>query len=249
MAILTILKYDAENMLKRGKVLSKEEWEVSQPHEKIDMNLKELEQYLVEENQLGVMNYLKKLLEQLTRNQKLSPSALMTLQTNVTQAAYVYLYKNGIWADELFHNDHALKLRNKAQNSAVDFLKWGNHMVQRTLEYVKEIQKSDNVIQIAKCYIAKHYTEDIGRSQVAAAVYLTPEYLAKIFKKAEGINIKDYIYQLRIQEAKRLLAGNVRVSEVAQLVGFDNFAYFSTVFKKVTGLSPNEYKKTGERDK
>ena len=122
-------------------------------------------------------------------------------------------------------------------------------MVQRTLEYVKEIQKSDNVIQIAKCYIAKHYTEDIGRSQVAAAVYLTPEYLAKIFKKAEGINIKDYIYQLRIQEAKRLLAGNVRVSEVAQLVGFDNFAYFSTVFKKVTGLSPNEYKKTGERDK
>lgn len=245
----TILKYDVENMLKRGKVLSKEEWEVTQSHEKIDMNLKELEQYLVEENQLGVMNYLKKVLEQLTRNQKLSPSALMTLQTNVTQVAYVYLYKNGIWADELFHNDHALKLRNKAQNSAVDFLKWENYIVQRTLEYVKETQKSDNVIQIAKCFIAKHYTEDIGRSQVAAAVYLTPEYLAKIFKKAEGINIKDYIYQLRIQEAKRLLAGNVRVSEVAQLVGFDNFAYFSTVFKKVTGLSPNEYKKTGERDK
>lgn len=40
-----------------------------------------------------------------------------------------------------------------------------------------------------------------------------------------------------------------RVSEVAQLVGFDNFAYFSTIFKKVTGMRPNEYKKAGERTK
>jgi YesN/AraC family two-component response regulator len=110
-------------------------------------------------------------------------------------------------------------------------------------------QESDNVIQTAKHYITEHYTEDIGRSQVAAAVYLTPEYLAKIFKRSEGINLKDYIYQLKIQEARRLLMAGARVSEVAQLVGFDNFAYFSTIFKKVTGMSPNEYKKAGERTK
>ena len=211
------------------------------------MDLKDLEKYLVEGKQIDIMNYLKKLMEKLMENQKLNPSALITLQTNVTQIVYVFLYKNGIWADELFHNEHEQKLRNKAQNSAVDFVKWANYIMQRTLEYVKEIQESDNVIEIAKRYIAEHYREDIGRNQVAARVYLTPEYLVKKKKKTEGINIKEYIYQLRIQEAKRLLAGNVRVSEVAQIVGFDNFAYFSTVFKKVTGLSPNEYKKAGER--
>lgn len=242
-----ILKYDAENMMKRGKVLLEAEWHIPQVHEKINMDLKDLEKYLVEGKQIDIMNYLKKLMEKLMENQKLNPSALITLQTNVTQIVYVFLYKNGIWADELFHNEHEQKLRNKAQNSAVDFVKWANYIMQRTLEYVKEIQESDNVIEIAKRYIAEHYREDIGRNQVAARVYLTPEYLAKIFKKTEGINIKEYIYQLRIQEAKRLLAGNVRVSEVAQIVGFDNFAYFSTVFKKVTGLSPNEYKKAGER--
>lgn len=83
---------------------------------------------------------------------------------------------------------------------------------------------------------------------MAAAVYLTPEYLAKIFKRSEGINLKDYIYQLRIQEARRLLMAGARVSEVAQLVGFDNFAYFSTIFKKVTGMTRMNTKKP-EKDK
>ncbi len=244
-----ILKYDVENMMQRGRVLTETQWQTSCSGEKITMDLQGMEQYLIEGDQIRIMNYLKKLLEQLMKSQQLNASALLTLQTNVTQIVYVYLYKNGIRADELFHNDHALKLRNKAQNSAVDFLKWTNYLLQRTREYIQEIQESDNVIYTAKHYITEHYTEDIGRSQVAAAVYLTPEYLAKIFKRSEGINLKDYIYQLRIQEARRLLMAGARVSEVAQLVGFDNFAYFSTIFKKVTGMRPNEYKKAGERTK
>ncbi len=242
-----ILKYDAENMMRRGMVLTGEQLQIVPLREKVTMDLQNLEQHLIEGDQIRVMNYLKKMVEQLTKSKQLNPSALLTLQTNVTQIVYVYLYKNGIRADELFHNDYALKLRNKAHNSAVDFFKWSNYLVQRTWEYIRETQESGNVIETSKRYIAEHYTEDIGRSQVAAVVYLTPEYLAKIFKRSEGIGIKDYIYQLRIQEAKRLLSGSARVSEVAQIVGFDNFAYFSTVYKKITGMSPNEYKKAGER--
>ena len=167
----------------------------------------------------------------------------------MTQCIYVEIEKKVSCVCGRCHDSKAVSVRNKAQNSAVDFLKWTNYLLQRTREYIQEIQESDNVIQTAKHYITEHYTEDIGRSQVAAAVYLTPEYLAKIFKRSEGINLKDYIYQLRIQEARRLLMAGARVSEVAQLVGFDNFAYFSTIFKKVTGMSPNEYKKAGERTK
>ncbi|MDO4333233.1 MAG: helix-turn-helix domain-containing protein [Eubacteriales bacterium] len=184
--------------------------------------------------------------ETLTARRTLNVATLQTIQVNLTQIVYVYLYKNGIWADELFSDKAAMKLRNRAANSAVDMMKWQNHLIRKTVDSIREVKESDSIIRKIKNYVREHYREDIGRNEVAAVVYLTPEYMAKLFKRDTGLNLKDYIHQVRIQEAKRLLAGGTRVSEVAQKVGFDNFSYFSTVFKRVTGLSPNEYKRAGE---
>ena len=58
-----------------------------------------------------------------------------------------------------------------------------------------------------------------------------------------GKTIKDTITEYRIDEAKRMLERGERVSDVAETVGFDNFTYFSTMFKKYTGVSPNQYRK------
>ena len=69
------------------------------------------------------------------------------------------------------------------------------------------------------------------------------EYLSKTYKKQMGVNLKDTIAECRIEEAKRLLERGERVSDVAEEVGFDNFTYFSTMFKKYTGITPNQYRK------
>ena len=66
-----------------------------------------------------------------------------------------------------------------------------------------------------------------------------------IDKKKTGINLKDYINEYRIEQAKELLKhGDANVSDVAFAVGFDNFSYFSTLFKKVTGVSPSAWQKS-----
>jgi two-component system response regulator YesN len=66
--------------------------------------------------------------------------------------------------------------------------------------------------------------------------------MAKMFKKETGISLKQYISDYRISVAKELLSRpGARISDVACEVGFDNFSYFSTVFKKTTGYTPNEY--------
>jgi two-component system response regulator YesN len=85
--------------------------------------------------------------------------------------------------------------------------------------------------------------EDIGRNEIAGEFYLTPEYLAKLYKKKTGMNLKDYINEYRIEVAKELLkTGEKNISNIAETVGFDNFSYFSTLFKKMTGVSPKDYK-------
>ncbi len=68
-----------------------------------------------------------------------------------------------------------------------------------------------------------------------------------MYKKKTGKNIKDYINEYRLEQAKELLNDSrVRVSDVAAEVGYSNFSYFSTLFKKYTGLTPNEYRQKWE---
>lgn len=241
-----ILQRDADNMICRGKVLQEDEWDVTRQEEKPMLDYKKIEEQLALGDQIGVLNDLKRVLETLTARRTLNAATLQTIQVNLTQIVYVYLYKNGIWADELFSDKAAMKLRNRAANSAVDMMKWQNHLIRKTVDSIREVKESDSIIRKIQNYVGEHYREDIGRNEVAAVVYLTPEYMAKLFKRDTGLSLKEYIHQVRIQEAKVLLAGGTRVSEVAQEVGFDNFSYFSTVFKRVTGLSPNEYKRAGE---
>lgn len=244
-----ILKCDADNLLNRERLLEEGEWEESGKLERPALDLQEIEEELSAGNQIKILNRLKSMLEKMVEDKAINTAALRTIQLNLTQVVYVYLYRNGIEADELFAEDAAVKLKEKALYSVVDMMKWQNYLIHQALTYTKEVQEAGGMVRKIKDYIREHYREDIGRREVAAAVYLTPEYMAKLFKKDMGISLKDYIHQLRIGEAKRLLAGGTKVSEVAQEVGFDNFSYFSTVFKRQTGVSPNEYKKQYQKEK
>lgn len=80
--------------------------------------------------------------------------------------------------------------------------------------------------------------------QITTAFYLSPEYLGKVYKKETGKSINDAIAEFRIARARELLNHReLRVGDIAVRVGFDSFTYFSTLFKKYTGLTPNEYRK------
>ena len=66
--------------------------------------------------------------------------------------------------------------------------------------------------------------------------------ISKLFKNSMNMNLREYINQLRIEEAKRLLLStSMSVSEIASNVGYYNISYFSTVFRKLCGVSPIEW--------
>lgn len=92
-------------------------------------------------------------------------------------------------------------------------------------------------------YIAVHYTENLTLQSVADFVHLSKSYFSLLFKKQTDRNFIDYLIELRIREAKRLLAQNdSRVYDIAGAAGFKDVKYFSKVFKKVTGITPIEYR-------
>ena len=99
----------------------------------------------------------------------------------------------------------------------------------------------------AKKYIDENFRENIDRNDVASVTFVTPNYLSKLFKNSMNMNLREYINQLRIEEAKRLLLSTaMSVSEIASYVGYYNISYFSTVFHKIVGVSPFDWRNQKE---
>ncbi|MBE1441318.1 response regulator [Paenibacillus sp. OAS669] len=112
-------------------------------------------------------------------------------------------------------------------------------------EYLDQLRKeqSKGSIHKVKKYIETHYAENVSLKSMAAAFYMNPAYLGQLFRKTYGVYFNDFLLQLRIDEAKKLLRQtDLRIYEIAQTVGFQNADYFVTQFEKRESVTPTEYR-------
>ncbi len=203
-----------------------------------------MEEMLNDKKKIDFLSYLKKRLNEKVFEKSLSGQMLQQTKQEILQAVYTYLAKRGIQASGLFSDDTLITMTQKASQSVIDMVRWANYFLERTFAYECEIKKSYTIADKINQFIKEHYMENIGRNKIAEHFFLAPEYLAKMYKRQTGMSLKDYINEFRIEQAKILLKnGEIQISDVAEKVGFENFTYFSTIFKKYTGMSPNRFKK------
>ncbi|MBR2653024.1 MAG: response regulator [Lachnospiraceae bacterium] len=99
----------------------------------------------------------------------------------------------------------------------------------------------DNVI----LEIRSHYMEDIQLTNLAAKYNISTGRLSTMIKEELEMNFSEYVSQLRIQRAKELLADeSLSIQEIAEIVGYNDYFYFTKVFKKIQGISPSKYRKS-----
>lgn len=99
------------------------------------------------------------------------------------------------------------------------------------------------VIDRAQTWIKERYHQELSMEQAADYVNLNPFYFSKLFKKHVGETFIDYLTRLRINKAKDLIGREeLSLKEVCYEVGYNDPNYFSRVFKKVTGITPSEYR-------
>ncbi|MCA5962649.1 AraC family transcriptional regulator [Blautia sp. RD014234] len=99
-------------------------------------------------------------------------------------------------------------------------------------------------ITLVKNYIQEHYAEDIGLGSMAKMVYMNPYYFSTFFKKETGQNFKNYLVEVRMREAMKLLmASDMKTYELAEAVGYHDVRTFTDKFREVFGDSPSAYKK------
>ena len=92
-------------------------------------------------------------------------------------------------------------------------------------------------------YIEENIASELSLEQIANYMHISPSHLSRTFKKSANISLTDYINQVRISKAKELLRGtDIYIYAISEMVGYHDATYFSSIFKKMTGLSPSEYR-------
>ena len=111
----------------------------------------------------------------------------------------------------------------------------------------EETAESENagsfLINQATAYMQKHYAEKLTLQDVAAACYVSQWHLSKLMNRHTGKSFYDILNTLRIRAAKDLLKDpGLRISDIGEMVGYADTAHFAKVFKKLVGMSANEYR-------
>lgn len=124
------------------------------------------------------------------------------------------------------------------------------HEVLRQLEEQKvEIAAPDPIYQAVR-YIEQHYMESITLEHLAEQLQCSARMLLRKFKAAFQTTPIDYLISVRLEQAKKLLIeSSLSIKDISHSVGYDDYYYFSRLFKKNTGLSPVKYRMLRENDR
>lgn len=138
--------------------------------------------------------------------------------------SYLSAHFGSASAMQAFIYEHALNLSDLVQN--------------------QEMSAPSKIILSAIQYIDAHYMENINLSDVASRIFISKNYLCDLFKKEMNITFIDYVTNLRIEKAKYLLSHtDMKMYEISEAVGYNDYAYFSQIFKRHTGATLSNYRK------
>ena len=106
-------------------------------------------------------------------------------------------------------------------------------------------KNSPKLCSIVRKYIDDHFKESLTLELLAEQTHVSKYYMVHAFTEEYGISPINYMISCRIEEAKHLLKNDdYALAHISHMLGFSSPSYFSQTFKKLTGMSPNEYRKS-----
>lgn len=108
---------------------------------------------------------------------------------------------------------------------------------------------AESSVEKIRRFIEEHYRENVTLRMISDALYFNPSYISRLFKAETGQNYVDFLYEVRIRHAKKLLAEtDMSIQQITEAVGFSNAKYFSRSFKLCTGMQPTQYRQAAARE-
>ncbi|MDY7010410.1 MAG: AraC family transcriptional regulator [Planctomycetota bacterium] len=98
-------------------------------------------------------------------------------------------------------------------------------------------------VQVAQDFIHANYYTQIGMNDIAHAAHMSVDYFGRHFKASTGVTPIQYLLNVRMEAARELILTDLKVSDIARMVGIEDPYYFSRVFRRANGLPPLQYRR------
>ncbi|HAA90080.1 MAG: AraC-like transcriptional regulator [Thermoanaerobacterales bacterium 50_218] len=217
-----------------------------------DWDFLKLENCIVKEVWEGNIDGARELLEKLALNFFVKSKGQLDVLKGLSIEFVSFLTRLAVECGIKFEESMRLSMLNfkdlEKANSVEKVFLWMFAVGDSYLKLLMENQVNNgksSLVKKAVAYIQKNYAlPDLSLKQVARAVYSSPAYLSRLFKREMNCTLTEFINKVRVEQAKVALSDPSKsVAEVAHEVGYRDRSYFSRIFKEVTGMSPNEYRK------
>lgn len=174
----------------------------------------------------------------------------MALETTSGLAAYfvAYLNRHGLMETLGVAAQLEAKLTLAQHRSLGDALDYFRRLGAQAAEHHRRRQQewSHALVTRVHQYVHDYLHEELSLTRLSEVVHLSSPYLSRLYKQLTGHNLLDYITEARMSRAKQLLKeSGLKIHAVAAAVGLESAPYFTRVFKKTTGLTPQEYRDRG----
>ena len=126
-----------------------------------------------------------------------------------------------------------------------DIQRWLDALLETSADQLEKqtLQNNSHLIKRIQQYVNTHYAQPINNAMIAGEFGYSPNYIGRLFRDATGMNLNDYIKDVRVGRARDLLLHtSMRIADIARETGFTDAQYFSVVFRQKTGCTPSEYR-------
>ena len=148
--------------------------------------------------------------------------------------------------DELFEtirNAADLILEKKYIKENKSYKKINKEVLRKKRYSLKKLSSKEKYYYESFDYIKNNYKEDISIKTLSDTLFVSESYLSRIIKEKTGFTFGEHLFEFRLKESKELLKStDLKVYEIAYLVGYNDARYFSSAFKKDSGMTPTEYR-------
>lgn len=208
-------------------------------HEIIDELLKYIEINDIEAIELTFENII-----ELLSKEKILKDKTYDICAKISYSIITAVEKDEKSIEQIFGDNESIFKKILSLDSIQDIISWLRKLQKKLCIFLisRDSCHNNKIISKAKRYVAQNISKTISLQEVSNMLNISPGYFSTIFKQSTGISFIDYVTEVRIEKAKRLLKeSSLKIYQIAQMTGYENAYYFSKVFKKITGVTPKEF--------
>ncbi|WP_082193431.1 helix-turn-helix domain-containing protein [Bacillus rubiinfantis] len=156
------------------------------------------------------------------------------------------IIRGGVFSEDAFNLSDAMIQQIELFDSISELIDFEHDMVTCFIETLKATEKLEYnpLVNKALTYINREIANhELSLEAIAKYVGVHPSYLSKVFKESVSMTIPEYINRKKVEDSKYfLLHTKLKLSKIAQVLGYCNQSYYTTLFKKYAGMTPGQYK-------